>query len=228
MAVTLTMEVVDATDSDDARIAPDEASRAWLDGLRSEGPRHDQCVRDLHALLLRTAHREVHRRRAWLGGASGPELDDVAHQAASDALLAIINNLDTYRGLSRFTTWSYRFVMNHVSVKTRQHLWSGRRVIFDDADWDRLPDRVVMSPHSYTEQRAQLHALRNAVDEELTARQREVFVSVALNEVPIDVVAARLDSNRGAIYKILFDARTKLRACLLEVGYPIEEATSRP
>ncbi|MBV9002648.1 MAG: sigma-70 family RNA polymerase sigma factor [Solirubrobacterales bacterium] len=219
---------MEATESDAARVAPDDASQAWLDGLRSEGPRHDQCVRELHALLLRTARREVHRRRAWLGGASGPELDDVAHQAAGDALLAIINNLDTYRGLSRFTTWSYRFVMNHVSVKTRQHLWSGRRVMFDDTDWDRLPDRLVMSPHSHTEQRAQLDALRKAVNGELTARQREVFVAVVLNEVPIDVVAARLDSNRGAIYKLLFDARTKLRASLLDAGYPIEETTTRP
>jgi RNA polymerase sigma-70 factor (ECF subfamily) len=219
---------VEVADSDASRIAPDETSRRWLEGLRSEGPRHDRCVRELHALLLRTARREVHRRRAWLGGASGPELDDVAQQAADDALLAIIDNLDTYRGLSRFTTWAYRFVMNHVSVKTRQHLWSGRRVMFDDADWDRLPDRLVTSPHRRTEQRAQFDALRTAVDEKLTARQREVFVAVALNEVPIDVVAMRLDSNRGAIYKALFDARTKLRVSLLEAGFPVEETASTP
>jgi RNA polymerase sigma-70 factor (ECF subfamily) len=209
-------------------MAPDEASRRWLDGLRSRGPGHDQCVRDLHGLLLRAARREMHRRRAWLGGASGPELDDLAHQAAADALLAIIDNLDSYRGLSRFTTWAYRFVMNHVSVKTRQHLWSGRRVMFDDPDWDRLPDRLLASPQRRTEQRAQLDALRRAVEEKLTARQRDVFVSVALNEVPIDVVALRLDSNRNAIYKTLFDARTKLRASLLEAGYPIEEAIQKP
>jgi RNA polymerase sigma-70 factor (ECF subfamily) len=220
--------VTNPVDSEPARIAPDEASQKWLDGLRSKGPRHDQCVRELHALLLRAARREVYRRRAWLGGASGPELDDVAHQAADDALLAIIDNLDTYRGLSRFTTWSYRFVMNHVSVKTRQHLWSGRRAQFDDTDWARLPDRLVTSPHSRTEHLAQLDALRTAVEEKLTARQREVFVSVALNDMPIEVVAARLDSNRGAIYKTLFDARTKLRASLLEAGYPIEETTTRP
>lgn len=223
-----TIVVTNPVHSQAGLIAPDEASQKWMDGLRSKGPRHDQCVRELHALLLRAARREVHRRRGWLGGASGPELDDVAQQSADDALLAILDKLDTYRGLSRFTTWSYRFVMNHVSVKTRQHLWSGRRVSFDDTEWDRLPDRLVMSPHSRTEQLAQLEALRTAVEEKLTARQREVFVSVALNEVPIDVVAARLDSNRGAVYKTLFDARTKLRVSLLEAGYPIEETSTRP
>jgi RNA polymerase sigma-70 factor, ECF subfamily len=219
---------VELADSDAGRVVPDAASRRWLQDLRSEGPRRDRCVYDLHALLLRAARREVHRRRASLGGAGGPELDDLAHQAADDAVLAVLDKLDTYRGLSRFTTWAYRFVMNHVSVKTRQHQWSGRRVMFDEADWDRLPDRLVASPHDRTEQRAQLDALRDAVEEKLTPRQREVFVSVALNDVPIDVVALRLDSNRGAIYKALFDARTKLRASLVEAGYPIEETAGTP
>jgi RNA polymerase sigma-70 factor (ECF subfamily) len=222
------MGVMEIADSHGGRIAPDEASQSWLDGLRAPSPRHDQCVRELHALLLRVARREVNRRRALLGGATGPELDDLAHQAAGDALLAIIDNLSSYRGLSRFTTWAYRFVINHVSNKTRQHLWSGRRVMFNDADWDRLPDRLQVSPYRRSEQRAQLDALRAAVNTNLTARQREVFVSVALNEVPIDIVALRLDSNRNAIYKILFDARTKLRASLLEAGYPIEETIQKP
>jgi RNA polymerase sigma-70 factor, ECF subfamily len=204
-------------------VAPDPASQRWLDGLRSAGARRDQSVRELHAMLLRAARREVHRRREWLGGATGPELDDLAHQAASDALLAILDNLESYRGASRFTTWAYRFVINHVSIKTRRHLWSGRRVPFDDTDWERLPDRVAPSPDRRTEQRAQLEVLRAAVEKSLTARQREVFVAVALNEVPIDVVALRLDTNRGAIYKMLFDARMKLRASLAAAGYPLAE-----
>jgi RNA polymerase sigma-70 factor, ECF subfamily len=209
--------------SNTASAAPDPASQRWLDGLRSAGARRDQAVRELHAVLLRVARREVHRRRDWLGGAAGPELDDLAYQAAGDALLAILDNLETYRGASRFTTWAYRFVINHVSIKTRRHLWSGRRVPFDDADWERLPDRLIPQPDRRTEQRAQLEVLRTAVENGLTARQREVFVAAALNEVPIDVIALRLDSNRGAIYKTLFDARMKLRASLAAAGYPLAD-----
>ena len=203
----------------------DDASRRWVERLRSDGPRHDHCLRELHALLLRVARREVHRRRSWLGGATGPELDDVAQQCANDALLGVIENLDSYRGDSRFTTWAYRLVVNHVSTKTRRHLWNGPQVHFGDANWDHLTDRLMPSPQGRSEQRAQLEALREAVQEILTARQREVFVSVALNDVPIDAVASRLDSNRGAIYKTLFDARMKLRAYLAEAGYPLEEPT---
>jgi RNA polymerase sigma-70 factor, ECF subfamily len=204
-------------------VAPDPVSQRWLDGLRSSGARHEQAARELHAVLRRAARREVQRRRALLGGTSGPELDDLADQAADDALLAILNSLETYRGASRFTTWAYRFVINHVSIKTRRHLWSGSRVPFGDVDWERLPDRLLPSADRRSDQRAQLEALRNAVENDLSARQREVFVAAALNEVPIDVVALRLDSNRGAIYKTLFDARTKLRASLAAAGYPVTD-----
>jgi RNA polymerase sigma factor (sigma-70 family) len=223
-----TLAEMAATDSGADQTAPDPDSQRWLDGLRSDGARHDQCTRELHAVLLRAARREIHRRRRWLAGATGPELDDLAHQTADDALVAIIDNLDSYRGASRFTTWTYRFVMNLASIKTRRHLWSGRRVQFDDADWARLPNRLGASPHHHSEQHAQLEALREAVEHNLSTRQREVFVAVALNDVPIDVVALHLDSNRGAIYKTLFDARTKLRASLAAAGYPLTEQGQTP
>jgi RNA polymerase sigma-70 factor (ECF subfamily) len=200
----------------------DADSRRWVDGLRSRGPRRDACLDELHGLLLRAARYETHRRRDWLGGASGPELDDVAHQAAGDALVAITEYLDSFRGASRFTTWAYMFVMHQVSLKMRRHLWSGRRVAFDDADWDRLPNRLGLPPDHRAEHRAQLAALRAAVDEVLTARQRAVFVAVALNDVPIDVVALRLDATRGAVYKTLHDARVKLRAALADAGFPLD------
>jgi RNA polymerase sigma-70 factor (ECF subfamily) len=221
--MTDTLAEMALPDTGPGTTAPDPHSQRWLDGLRSDGARHDQCARELHAVLLRAARREIHRRRGWLGGATGPELDDLAHQTAGDALVAIIDNLDSYRGASRFTTWAYRFVMNQASIKTRRHLWSGRRVEFDDVDWARLPNPLGTSPHRHSEQHAQLEALREAVEHTLSHRQREVFVAVALNDVPIDVVALRLDSNRGAVYKTLFDARTKLRASLAAAGYPLTE-----
>jgi RNA polymerase sigma-70 factor, ECF subfamily len=218
-----TIATMAVADGEPGKVTPDPVSQRWLDGLRASGARHVHAVHELHAVLLRAARREVQRRRGLLGGASGPELDDLACQAADDALLAILDSLDTYRGASLFTTWAYRFVINHVSIKTRRHLWSGRRIPFDDVDWDRLPDRLLPSADHRSEQLARLEALRNAVENDLSARQREVFVAVALNEVPIDVIALRLDRSRGAIYKILFDARTKLRARLAAAGYPVTD-----
>ena len=135
-------------------------------------------------MLLRAARREVARRRSLLGGASGPELDDLAHQAADDALLAILDSLDTCRSASRFTTWADRFVINHVSLKTRRHLWSGRRVPFDDVNWDRLPDRLLPSADRRSEQRAQLRALRMAVQNDLFDARTKLRASLAAAGYP--------------------------------------------
>jgi RNA polymerase sigma-70 factor (ECF subfamily) len=209
-----------------ARSAPDPDSLRWLERLRSVGARREESIAELHTLLLRAARHEVRRRRNWLGGAAGPELDDLAHQAAADALVAVIDKLDTYRGASRFTTWAYKFVFNQVSLKMRRHLWSGRRVEFADADWERLPNRFA-SPEAGSQQHAQFAALQRAVDEGLTELQREVFVAVALNETPIDVVADRLNSNRGAIYKMLHDARKRLRMQLVDAGHPLDSDAGR-
>jgi RNA polymerase sigma-70 factor (ECF subfamily) len=207
--------------------ATDAASQRWLDGLRADGPRRERCVAELHALLLRAARHETYLRRSWLHGAGDAELDDLAHQAAADALVAITDKLDTYLGASRFTTWAYKFVMFQVSTKMRRHLWSGRRVAFDDIDWERLPGRLIAPPHRRSESRAQLELLRRGIDELLTARQRDVFVAAALNDVPIDVIALRTNSTRGAIYKTLHDARRKLRDALAEAGHPIDEQDAR-
>lgn len=231
MTGSLLGELADGTDDHSIATrspnALDPVSLAWLHGLRAGGARRDRRVRELHAHLLQVARREVSRRRAMLRGTSGPELEDIAHQAAADAVVSVIEHLDDYRGASKFTTWAYRFVINDVSMKTRRHLWSGTRIEFDDYDWEQLPDRLARSPEVQVAQSAQLAALRHAVHNELTPRQRDVFVAVALNEVPIDVLALRLDSTRGAIYKTLFDARTKLRVSLEEAGYPITSAERR-
>ena len=139
--------------------------------------------------------------------------------------MAVIGKLDSFRGASRFTTWAYKFAVLEVSVKLRRHVWRGRTIptADDDATWDRLGEDPEEA-HSRLEIVDLLRALREAVAEELTSRQREVFVAAALNDVPIDVLAERLQSTRGAIYKILHDARRKLRRRLERNGYvePVE------
>jgi RNA polymerase sigma-70 factor (ECF subfamily) len=208
--------------------ALDAESQRWLDGLSSHGRSREQCTADLHALLLRAARYETARRRHLLAGAAGPELDDIAHQAAGDAVLAITRSLDTFRGSSRFTTWAYVFVIHEVSQKTRRHLWSGRRVPLEEVDWERLPNRLGLPPHRDAEAHAQLAALRVALDEALTLRQRQVFVAVALNEVPIDAIAAHFGTSRGAIYKTLHDARSRLRVALAAAGFPLGLTEPQP
>jgi len=196
----------------------DAESAEWVRALAGTGARREAAVVRLHEMLLRIAHAEVRRRGPRLR-ITGPELDDLAHQAAADALLAITGKLAQFRGESRFTTWAYKFVIFDVSAKIGRHFWRNPAVPLDAEDWDRLPGHFGFDPAHQAEWRDLLAALRRAVDSELTARQRAVFVAIVVNEVPLDALVIELASNRNAIYKTLFDARRKLRAALAANGY---------
>ncbi|HEY4278656.1 MAG TPA: sigma-70 family RNA polymerase sigma factor [Conexibacter sp.] len=204
----------------------DPESAGWLRGLRSAGAVRDATLARLHTTLLRIALSET-RRRAPRLRIAGPELDDIAHQAAADALMAIDRKLDGFRGESRFTTWAYKFVILEVSSKVGRHFWRNPPVPFDAEDWERLPGRFGFDPARQSEWRELIDALRHAVDEQLTDHQREVFVALALNGIPLDALVIELDSNRGAIYKTLFDARRKLRAALVADGHLQDDSTER-
>jgi RNA polymerase sigma-70 factor, ECF subfamily len=193
----------------------DEASREWLRSLHADGPVRDEAIARLHALLLRAASFEVARRRPTLPHLRGNDLDDIANQAADDALVSILRRLDDYRGASRFTTWAYKFALLEAAVKLRTRAWQGREVPLEPESWTVFSS-AGLEPDEEIEQTELLSALQQAVNEQLTPHQRTVLVSLALNGVPIDVLAERLGTTRGALYKTLHDARRKLRDHLKE------------
>jgi RNA polymerase sigma-70 factor (ECF subfamily) len=195
-------------------VAPDGESAEWLRALAGE--RSDAALERLYTRLLRVAGAELRRRDSAI---NGPELDDLAHQAAADALLAIRAKLPQFRGESRFITWAYAFVIFEVSNKLGRHFWRRPHTAIDDEDWARLPDRFALDPAREREWRELLDALRDAVDSDLTERQRHAFVAVVLNGIPADALAHELGTTRNAIYKTLYDARRKLRAQLVQGGH---------
>jgi len=198
----------------DETLVPDEWVRA-LSGGRVE--REDATAR-LYEMLLRVARAEARRRGGQLR-ISGPELDDLAHQAAADAVLAIIAKIGEFRGESRFTTWACKFVIFEVSGKIGRHFWRHPPIPLEAGNWDRLPDRFGLDPARESEWRDLVRALRRAVEEELTEHQRRVFTAIVVDGVPLDALAVKLRSNRNALYKTMFDARRKLRASLVANGY---------
>jgi RNA polymerase sigma-70 factor (ECF subfamily) len=208
-----------AVGTDTDSIAAD--ARAWLRALRASGRERDAAVARLHELLVRAARFEVSRRRAALSHVRGEELDDLALQAADDALMAVLAKLDSYRSASRFTTWAYKFALLEAGVRLRRRAWQEREVVLDPDAWPTPADRAG-SPERRAETVERLQAIGQAIDSCLTAHQREVLVALALNEVPIDVLAERLATTRGALYKTLHDARRKLRAELAERGFTLE------
>ena len=196
----------------------DAESTAWVRDLRDAGPKRDAAIERLHALLLRVARAEISRRGPH-PHIAGPELDDLAVQAASDAVVAIDRRLADFRGESRFTTWACKFVIFGVSNKLARH-WSRRRTVaVNGAGWERIAGRFGFDPVEEAESRDLLQAVRRAVEDELTPHQRRVFTAIVVQGMPLDALVAELGSNRNAIYKTMFDARRKLRTSLTAGGY---------
>jgi RNA polymerase sigma-70 factor, ECF subfamily len=199
----------------------DPDSSAWLRDLRATGSVRDEAVARLHALLLRATRFEVARRRPALPHLRGNDLDDVAVQAADDALMSVLARLDDFRGASRFSTWVYKFGLLEAAVKLRRRAWQGREVPLEPESWS-LFSSPELEPGQEAEQSELLATIQRAIDEVLTPHQRRVLVALALNGVPIDVLAERLDTNRNALYKTLHDARRKLRRHLEDSGLALD------
>jgi RNA polymerase sigma-70 factor (ECF subfamily) len=203
------------------RRALDHESSAWLAALEGEGRRRDDAVARLHELLLRAARFEIVRRRSALAQVRGEELEDLAMQAADDALMAVLTKLVRYRGESRFTTWAYKFALLEAAVKVRRRAWRDREVTLVPEAWERVADRS-LAPEAAVEGRELIDALRESIAHRLTDHQRNVLVALAIEDVPVDVLAERLGTTRGALYKTLHDARRKLRADLAGRGFAIQ------
>jgi RNA polymerase sigma-70 factor (ECF subfamily) len=198
--------------------APSSAGSASLHArLLAGGPGREAATAELHALLLKAARFEVNRRHESSSHLRGDDREDLAQQSADDALLAVLARLEDFRGESRFTTWAYKFALFEAGTKVRRRAWQGREVPIEEEAWATLADAGA-AVHTRAESRELIGALREEIERGLTARQREVLVAVALNDVPIDVLAERLGSSRGALYKTLHDARKKLRGALAERG----------
>jgi RNA polymerase sigma-70 factor, ECF subfamily len=198
----------------------DSESVGWLRSLAGTGPERERTFQHLHALLLCAARSEVARLRV----AAGRDLEDLAMQSADDALVAILGKLHTYRGASRFTTWAYKFALLEAAAKVRRRRWEAREVQLDSDGWERLYDDKTTSPEGEAQTAEIIGAIRRGMAEQLTPHQRAVLVAVTLDDVPIDVLAERRDTTRGAIYKTVHDARRKLRRALASDGLLAEPA----
>ena len=137
-------------------------------------------------------------------------------------MVAILSKLDDFRGQSKFTTWAYKFALYEAAATIRKRAWQGRELPLEAEQWPLLRDPGP-APQGEVEMNDLLAAIREEIETSLTPRQRQVLIALALNEVPIDVLAERLNSTRGALYKVLHDARRRLRSALAERGMILDE-----
>ena len=226
-AVRRYLSLVPLKGTDAVRRELDADSVEWVRLLQSDGASRDDAIGRLHALLLRVSRRELTRRAAQ-HQAAGPELDDLAHQCADDAVVSVLAKLPTFRGDSRFTTWAYKFAVFAVSGALGQRYWRTHTTALEPEQWEALPDRLGVGPEEQVQAAALMAALKQAVDTELTSRQRELFVAIVVNGMPLDAVVAQLSTSRNAVYKNIFDARRKIRDFLITNGYMESVEGGRP
>jgi RNA polymerase sigma-70 factor, ECF subfamily len=188
----------------------------WIAELTSDGPVREDALRRLHALLLRGARFQVSRMSAMRAMVGAAQVEDVITLAADEAMVAVLGKLTTFEGRSRFTTWAYKFAVLQAAVELRRQAWSRREVPLDAAP-PLIEPRP--SPDQYVEGAELAAAVREAIDRVLTPHQRRIALALIVDEVPIDVLAERLGTNRNALYKTLHDARSRLRAHLTSEGY---------
>jgi RNA polymerase sigma-70 factor (ECF subfamily) len=200
-------------------LAAAPALENWHLDLHAQGARREEAAAQLHGLLLRAARFEVFRRSGLLPQLSAVELDELAQEAADDAAVSVLRRLDDFRGESSFRTWAYKFALLEAAVKVRRRAWRDREVTLEPEHWENLA-YAGPGPDADAESGALLEAVREGIRTALTPRQRQVLVATVLEGVPIDVLAERLGSNRNALYKMLHDARRRLREHVAAAGFP--------
>ncbi|MGB3731849.1 RNA polymerase sigma factor [Microbacterium sp.] len=210
-AEDLALELDD--DFDDAPIEIPDSE--WVARLSAAGAAHDQAVAVLLQLMLRAARHQI-TRMPMAGGLGVVRRDEIAQTAAHDATLAVLGRLERFEGRSRFTTWAYKFGILYAGVQLRRAVWHDRNIVLHDIP--EIADSAAESPAGYSEARELAEAIRGAMTTVLTPHQRRIALALLVDEVPIDVLAERLGSTRGALYKTLHDARKRLRTQLIAEG----------
>jgi RNA polymerase sigma-70 factor (ECF subfamily) len=200
------------------------ANDEWVRELSAGGSEQGAALGDLRAYLLRAARYALQRHRGRLAHVGPADLDQMAEDCAQEALLAILARLKDFRGDSRFTTWAYKFAINMALVAARRE--AGKQVSLDalldqagSATWLAETGPIPADPER-TARRAEAWAvLREVIEHELTDRQRQALKAVVVDEVPLDELVRHWGSNRNAVYKLLHDARRKLKSRLEVRGF---------
>jgi RNA polymerase sigma-70 factor, ECF subfamily len=205
-------------------------NQEWRDELEASGPLQEAAIADLRDLLLRAALYFFSHNLDDLRGLDREEILQRAEDCAQNALLLVLEHLPDFRGDSKFTTWAYKFAINVTLTTARRERWNG---ISLDAlasqdesylfEWMMRDLAEGVAPEQSALQAEVKKVIRDVIQHDLSDQQRDVLSLMILNEVPLDEVVRHLGTNRNAVYKMLHDARRKLKSGLLAHGFEVGE-----
>jgi RNA polymerase sigma-70 factor (ECF subfamily) len=214
-------------DPESAGSSVERSNEQWLLDLAADGAAQTSALQDLRDRLQRSIYYYLSRERSDLNHYSTGDLNQMAADLTQDALLRVIANLDSFRGDSRFTTWANKIAVRVAISDLRRARYKDFRLDDLTAEGEILPDMFniessLPNPESAAERSDTAAKLRAALKDALTDRQRQALEAVVLRGVPMEVVADRMDTNRNALYKLLHDARRKLRSHLEAQGLTMD------
>ena len=201
----------------------------WLHDLNANGQTQESAITDLRDLLLRASLYFFNRNLGDFANMTHDKILQCAEDCAQDALIAVLNHLSDFRGDSKFTTWAYKFAINIALMTARREAWKGKSLEeLSSLDHRKLFEWMGDKSSGLTPDQSALqeeisHIIRDVIERDLTERQRKVLILMVFNEVPMDEVVQQLDTNRNAVYKMLHDARRKLKSSLQARGFEVEE-----
>jgi RNA polymerase sigma-70 factor, ECF subfamily len=193
----------------------------WLRALRASGAEQQKALETLRRGILQALqwYLAAHHS-AW--GFDQEQARALAEDLTQEALITILEKLATFRGESQFTTWAYSVALRRALGELRRQRWQESSLAAREARtpppiWP-LEDQRAQNPEQAAQQSELWHTIREAIERDLTVRQRTVLVGHVFQGVPLDIVAEQLGTNRDNVYKLLHDARKKLKQRLLQRG----------
>lgn len=206
------------------------SNEEWLEELRASGAMQEAALADLRNLLLRAVLFFFGRSRGDFEQLSHDEVLQRAEDCAQEALIAVMNHLSDFRGDSKFTTWAYKFAINIALMSARRERWKGLSLDqLTSTEESSLPERLMrdkypgLAPDRSALQGEVGEIIRDVIERDLTDKQREILILMVFNEVPMDEVVRRFGTNRNAVYKMLHDARRKVKSGLESRGFNVGE-----
>jgi RNA polymerase sigma-70 factor (ECF subfamily) len=209
----------------------DRSNPEWIAALVSVGDEQARALSDLRTYLLRAALFTLRRSLHYVGHHDSSTLAQIAEECTQEAMTALLRRLDDFRGESKFTTWAYAFAVNTALTAARRERWSSIALdeLLGDADVTPPPGDGSASPDP--ERRAvqleMIAAIRDGIEHHLTRKQQQALQAVVFEEIPLDEVVRRWGSTRNAVYKLVHDARRKLKTHLASRGFDVQDIVDR-
>ncbi len=205
-------------------MASKRSNSEWIEHLSSDGDEKEEALTDLRAVIVRGL---PYALSSWLSPAD-PQFDDLIEEVAQETLLRVLTHMDTFEGRSQFTTWVQKIAVRQAITELRRKRWQdtsldGLLEVEGTTVGTRLMVDPSPSPELITEQSEMMEQIQRLIKEALTEKQSKAMIAIRVHGMPIEEVAKRMDMTRNALYKLLHDARIRLKKRMEEEGLTPED-----